>query len=671
MAKLKMKTVRIIALRQDRKRLLEHLQDSSLMQITKSEQSRKGFQRVNVTPQMQVFERNVDLTQQALKILDGVEPEKTSMLDSFKGRREVDPDDIGEIAAGAKEVIEVCARITELDKECSDNAAEQIRVKTQLAQLESWQRLDIPLNTTGTKSTAVFIGSLPEQYSEQRLKETLAAENPKLEFEAEIQYSEPKLTNLVLFAPKSQQTMAEEALRTLGFAKPMSPTHKIPKEKAELLRQKSASLAEETEQAQKEIASYAGIREKIKCTQDYFRIRSDKYDVINHLDHSKHVFVIEGYVPEEDCEKLEALCTRTSTCVLEFADAGDDAPVKLKNNKFAEPAQGILTMYASPNKADIDPTPILAFFFYFFFGMMFSDAGYGILMIIATGLMIKIFKPDKKMYNNLKLFQYCGISTTIWGLVFGSIFGDAPAALYNMFTGSHVVMAHSFTEMDSTVPALLPWPIIDPQKNALVLMIISIAFGLIHILVGMGCKFVVCFRQKDYAAAFFDTGLWMLMLIGFAVLAAGMALSPVLITVGAVIVIACAVGLVLTQGRGKKGIVGKIIGGLASLYDITGYISDLLSYSRLLALGLTTGVMAQVFNMLATMMGTNVLGIVFMIIIFLLGHAINIGLNALGAYVHTMRLQYVEMFSKFYEGGGKEFEPFSLNSKYIKIQEDK
>ncbi len=666
-----MKTVRIIALRQDRKRLLEHLQDSALVQLTKAEKSRDGFRRVNVTPQMQVFERNVDLTQQALKILDSVKPEKTSMLDSFKGRREIDPDVIGEIAKDAKEVIEICSNITELDKQCSDNAAEQIRIKTQLAQLESWQKLDIPLNTTDTKSTAVFIGSLPEQYSEQRLKEALAKENPKLEFAVEIQYSEAAVTNVVVFTPQSQKTMAEEALRALGFARPMSPTHKIPKKKAERLRQKSEELRKSTEKAEEEIASYADARDKIKVTQDYFRLRSDKYNVINHLDHSKHVFVIEGYVPEEDCEKLEALCTRVATCTVEFGEAGDDAPVKLKNNKFAEPAQGILTMYAAPGKSDLDPTPILAFFFYFFFGMMFSDAGYGILMVIATGLMIKIFKPDKKMYNNLKLFQYCGVSTTIWGLVFGSFFGDAPAAIANMFTGTERVMAHSISNMGDPTPALMPWPTIDPQKDALTLMIISIAFGLVHILVGMGCKFVVCLRQKDYGGAFFDTGLWMLLLIGFAVLAAGMVTTPVLITVGAVIAIACAVGLVLTQGRGKKGIVGKAIGGLASLYDITGYISDLLSYSRLLALGLTTGVMAQVFNMLATMMGTNVLGIVFMVVIFIVGHLVNIGLNALGAYVHTMRLQYVEMFSKFYEGGGKEFEPFSLNTKYIKIQEDK
>ena len=217
---------------------------------------------------------------------------------------------------------------------------------------------------------------------------------------------------------------------------------------------------------------------------------------------------------------------------------------------------------------------------------------------------------------------------------------------------------------------LLPWPTLDPQKDALLLMVVSIAFGLVHILVGMGCKFYICLRKKDWGGAFFDTGLWMLLLIGIAILAAGIFASPTLVTVGAVISIGCAVGLVLTQGRTKKGIVGKAIGGLASLYDVTGYISDLLSYSRLLALGLTTGVMAQVFNMLSTMMGRSVVGFIFMVVIFVVGHAVNIGLNALGSYVHTMRLQYVEMFSKFYEGGGEEFAPFSLNSKYIKIQED-
>lgn len=654
-----MNTVRIIALRQDRKRLLEHLQNSALIQIKKCEKSRDGFSKIDVTSQMQIFERNVALTEQALKILNDNVPEKKGLLSSFAGRREVDPDEIGVLASNAGDVINVCTRITELNKECADNQAEQIRIKTSLEQLKAWEKLDIPLNTTDTKSTAIFIGTLPEEYSQERLSQRIAEENPKLEFEFEIQYSANSMTCVVIFTPISQKAMAEDVLRNIGFAKPMSPTSRIPNEKAKRLKDKSKRLFDESEKAKEEIASYADRREDIKNTQDYFRIRADKYNVINELDHSAHVFVIEGYVPEEDSERLEQLCTRVATCCVELGEADENAPVKLKNNKFSAPAQGIISMFATPSHEDIDPTPILAFFFYFFFGMMFSDAGYGLLMTIVIGIVLKIFKPDTQMRNNLKLFQYCGISTFIWGLIFGSIFGDAPAALYNLFTGSSVTMAD-----------ILPWPILDPQKDALVLMVISIAFGLIHILVGMGCKFYVCLKHKNYGGAFFDTGFWMLMLIGFGILAAGMVISPTVMYIGGGIAVASAVGLILTQGRHKKGF-GKVIGGLASLYDITSYISDLLSYSRLLALGLTTGVMAQVFNMLGTMFGTGIMGIIFMTVIFLVGHAINIGLNALGAYVHTMRLQYVEMFSKFYEGGGEKFEPFSLKSKHIKIQEEK
>ncbi|MBQ1507238.1 MAG: V-type ATP synthase subunit I [Ruminococcus sp.] len=659
MAKAKMKTVRIIALLEDRKRLLEHLQDSSLIQVKSAEKPEKGFSKVDVSSQVQLFERNVTLTEQALKVLDNHAPEKSGLLDSFKGRRKIDPDEIGEIASKAGDVINVCDRITELEKELASNAAEEIRINTNLAQLEVWQKLDIPLNTSDTKSTAVFIGTLPGSYDEAKLSAALANENPKLEFEVEIQHSEPSVTCAVIFAPISQKVMAEDALRSLGFSRPMSPTSRTPAVKAQRLREKSERLKNENEAAVAEIVSLADKREEIRVTQDYFKIRAEKYNVINRIDHSRHVFIIEGYVPEENQEKLEKLCNRVSTCHIEFGEAGDDAPVLLKNNRFAAPAQGILTMYSPPSREDIDPTPILAFFFYFFFGMMFSDAGYGLLMTVVIGIVLKVFKPDKKMRNNLKLFQYCGVSTFAWGLIFGSIFGDAPVALYNYFNDTSLTMKE-----------FLPWPTLDPQKDALLLMVVSIAFGLVHILVGMGCKFYICLRKKDWGGAFFDTGLWMLLLVGIAVLAAGIFASPALVTVGAVISIACAVGLVLTQGRSKNGIVGKAVGGLASLYDITSYISDLLSYSRLLALGLTTGVMAQVFNMLSTMFGKSVLGFICLVIIFIVGHAVNIGLNALGSYVHTIRLQYVEMFSKFYEGGGEEFETFSLNSKYIKIQED-
>lgn len=652
-----MKSVRIIALKKDRKRLLEHLQDSALVMVQKGRKEEKGFTRLDTSAQIKQFERNAELTEQALKILNKVEPEKKGMLASFKGRREIDPDEIGRIASDSAKVIGICQKICKLDKQRADYAAEQVRIKTALAQLEPWKKLDIPLNTKDTATTAVLIGTLPRAYDNTSLSEALAGECPELIFEFEILYSSSNLTCLTLFTPKKQRELAEKTLRTFGFSQPLNPTSRTPSVKSERLTDKGDELAKKDEDARNDIAAFAKYRENICETQDYFNLRTEKYQVLAELDQTNHIFVLNGYVPEEDCEKLEAVCSRVPSCVVEFEDAGEDAPVKLKNNKFAEPAESIVTMYSTPSHGDIDPTPILAFFFYFFFGMMFSDAGYGVLMIIATAIAIKVFKPDKRMRNNLKLFQYCGVATVFWGLVFGSIFGDAPAMFYKMFTGN-----------DITMKELLPWPILDTQKDALMIMIMSIALGLVHILVGMGCKFYICIKQKKYADAFFDTGFWMLMLIGFAVLAVGMAVSQTVLYIGAGIAIASAAGLVLTQGRGKKGIFGKLIGGVASLYDITSYISDLLSYSRLLALGLTTGVMAQVFNMLSNLFGTSVFGIICMIVIFAAGHAITIGLNALGSYVHTMRLQYVEMFSKFYEGGGKPFVPFSTKSRYFKTK---
>lgn len=652
-----MKTVRIIALRQDRKRVLEHLQDSALIQVKKGD-AVEGFQRLDTTAQLKQFERNAELTEQALKILSKIAPEKKGMLSGFKGRKEIDPDEIGRIAADSARVIGICQRIVKLDKQRADYAAEQVRIKTSLAQLEPWKKLDIPLNTKDTPTTAVLIGTLPKMYDDTLLSEALARECPALVFEFEILYTSANMTCLTLFTPKKQRELAEKALRTIGFSQPLNPTSRTPQVKMQRQQEKSEDIVQRDENARQEIVELAKYRESICETQDYFVLRSEKYKVLAELDQTKHVFVLNGYIPEEDCGKLRALCEKVASCVVEFGEADEaEAPVKLRNNRFAEPAQSIVTMYSTPSHEDVDPTPILAFFFYFFFGMMFSDAGYGLLMMIATAIAIKVFKPDKKMYNNLKLFQYCGVATVFWGLVFGSIFGDAPAMFYNMFTGGSITMKE-----------LLPWPTLDTQKDALLIMILSIALGMVHILVGMGCKFYVCLKHKEYAKAFFDTGLWMLLLVGVAVLAAGMATVSVVMTIGIVIVIASAVGLILTQGREKKGFFGKLIGGVASLYDVTSYISDLLSYSRLLALGLTTGVMAQVFNMLSTLFGTSPIGILFMIVIFVAGHAITIGLNALGSYVHTMRLQYVEMFSKFYEGGGKPFEPFSTKSKYFKTK---
>jgi len=653
-----MKKVTIVALQKDRKFLIEHLQDSSLVELESRKESRDGFEKIDLSSRRQVFERQRASAEKALKILDTVKSEKSSLLSSLSGRREIDPDEIGEFSKRAPEVLDACNEIISLDKLCSDCAAEKVRLKTSITQLEPWENLDIPFSLKKTSSVSIILGSLPGEWSEKAFKEKLA-EQTELVFDCEVISSSRNMTCFALFVPKTQKDDAEAFLRSLGFSYPSFNGNESPASLLKEYREKIDELESESENAIEKIASFSEKRQDIKFAIDFFTIRADKYEAISSLDQSKHTFVVTGFIPEEDCPKLEKICSRLECSIVEFEDAGDDAPVKLKNNKFSEPAQAIVTMYSSPGVTDIDPTPILAFFYYFFFGMMFSDAGYGLLMFLACFIAIRKFKPEKNMRNNLKLFEYCGISTFIWGLVYGSFFGNAPAVYYNHFTGSNITMAD-----------ICPWPILDQKNDAMTIMILSIALGLIHILAGMACKFYVLWKHGDKKGALFDVGSWMLLLIGVAVAAAGAKFGKTVMNIGIYIALFCVAVLILTQGRGKKNIFMRLLSGVASLYDITSYVSDLLSYSRLLALGLTTGVMAEVFNLLSEMLGKSVPGIILMIVVFILGHAINIGLNALGSYVHTMRLQYVEMFSKFYEGGGKQFEPFSLNSKYVRIKED-
>ncbi len=658
MAKLKMKQFTIVALRKDRKYLIEHLQDSSIVELKYGKEAAEGFKKIDLSSRRQVFERQKANAEKALKILDSIVPEKSSMLSSFSGRREIDPDEIGEFAEKASETADLCTDIIDLEKAKAENAAERVRLRNQIAQLEPWENFDIPFSLKKTASTAIIAGSFPFSLNETLLAEKLAACDG-LVFKSEIVYSSGDITCFVLFVPKTQAEKADAFLRSEGFSYPAFQGSEEPKKLIEEYRQRLSDIEKADKAADEKIASFADRREDMKFACDFFKIRANKYDAISSLDHSAHTFVVTGYIPEEDSERLEKICNKLEMCVLEFENAEEDAPVKLKNNKFSEPAQGIVTMYASPGITDIDPTPILAFFYYFFFGMMFSDAGYGLLMFIACIVAKKKFKPEMNMRNNLTLFEYCGVSTFIWGLVYGSFFGNAPAVFYNHFTGASITMAD-----------ICPWPILDQKSDAMTIMILSVALGLIHILAGMACKFYVLWKNGDKKGALFDVGSWMLLLIGVAVAAAGAKFGKTIMNIGIYIAVFCVAVLVLTQGRSNKNIFKRLLSGVASLYDVTSYVSDLLSYSRLMALGLTTGVMAEVFNLLSEMLGKSFLGSIFMIVVFIAGHAVNIGLNVLGSYVHTMRLQYVEMFSKFYEGGGKQFEPFSLNSKYIRIKED-
>jgi len=322
----------------------------------------------------------------------------------------------------------------------------------------------------------------------------------------------------------------------------------------------------------------------------------------------------------------------------------EETPVLLDNPRLVQPFEAITEMYSLPNSKEVDPNTLMAPFYFIFFGMMVSDAGYGLLMSIITGILLIKYKFEGLLDKLLRLLFLGGISTFIWGALFGGWFGDIVSAV---------------TSGRYSIPPL--W--FNPMNNPMKLLICSLILGAIHLFVAMGIQGYKKIKEGKILDAIFDTGFWYIFLIGLGLLLLGGTAG----TIGKYMAITGAVLLVLTQGRSEKNIIKKFTKGVLSLYDAVGFMSDVLSYSRLLALGLATGVIASVINAMGTLIGFNPLGIIVLIIVFIVGHVFNLVINALGAYVHASRLQYVEFFGKFFEGGGKAYKPFKVNTKYINI----
>ncbi len=350
---------------------------------------------------------------------------------------------------------------------------------------------------------------------------------------------------------------------------------------------------------------------------------------------------IEGWVRSDRIERFtESVKKGAEVYDLEFSDPAPDdvVPTYTKNNKFVSPFESITDMFSKPNSKELDPNPVMSVWYWILFGMMMADAGYGLLMIIGVLVLKKLMKPVGKAANLYNIILYSAIPTMIWGVVFGSYFGYS-------------------------IPGIPYW--FAPMNDAITMLLVSVAVGGLHIITGLIVKAVSNFRDHAYFDILSDQLSWILILCGIALL-----FVPSLKQVAIVMCIVGVALIVLLHGRHKRGIIGKFFSGVLGLYDITSYMSDLLSYSRIMALAMSSASVAMVMNKLAEMVSGGVVGTIFSIIIYAVGHVFNLVLGLLSAYVHDSRLQYIEFFGKFYEGGGVDFQPLSIKSKYIKEIKD-
>ena len=522
-------------------------------------------------------------------------------------------------------------------------AAEKSRLTAVRESFVPWQQLPLPLETLGTQHTRILLGTVPAQTDLEALRARVfeAADEVQLE---QISADQQSLY-LLVFVHKCAAEAVGAALREAGFA--LTTFDGVQGTAAENIRRTDEAIAACEQQDAEKLAELTALAEQKsalqlafdRCTQEI-----SKAQAADRLVHSEKTFCLGGWVPCEDVGKLEALLSGFC-CAWELTDPAPeeylDVPVKLKNNKLTWPLNMVTEMYSLPAYDGVDPNPLMAPFFILFYGIMMADMGYGLLMILASIIITKKSRPKGTSGQMFGLMFSCGISTFLMGALTGGFFGDFLPQLVGII------------DPDTTFKALPS--LFTPLDDTITILIGAMALGFVQIVTGMAISFVEKIKKGQIMDAIWEELTWWVVFAGIACMALGV--TNIVLYVGLAMV-------VVGSGWSAKGF-GKVTAIFGSVYNhVTGYFGDILSYSRLMTLMLAGSVIASVFNTLGAIPGN----VVFFLLVSVAGNGLNFALNLLSCYVHDLRLQCLEYFGKFYQDGGKPFEPLAINTKYVDIQ---
>ena len=653
MAIVKMKKFTLLAFESQKQKLLKDLQRLESVQFSEvliQEELEEYLQKDSAHIEISEIEEDQAKIRFAIDFLSQYE-EKKGMIQSLKeGKNTVTYYELEK----AVEDLQWKKQYNYLkEKESTINKKKQhiSKLSSEIEEIGKWSNLDISMNEVNNfKNCIAYLGVVPKNFIDN-LREDISFQYNNCYIE--VVNEDNRDSNILIIFHKELQSEIETLLKRYSFSRVNYDYEVPPKEVIRNFKTKIKELKSELENIKKEIEEHVKYINDFKFIYEYNENHLLRLESCNNFLRSKNILTIEGWLPEETIDKFEEAISKSlnNEYYLELEDAkGEDVPILLKNGAVSEAFEPITEMYSMPRYNEIDPTPLFMPFYFIFFGMMLSDAGYGLVMFIGSLVALKFFNLDEDKRKSIKMFFYLSISTIFWGVMYGSYFGDA-------------------------IKISPIW--MKPDSNVILLMIVSVALGLIQIYVGLGIKGYMLVRDGKPLDALLDVGLWYLTLTGgiLWLLSASGALSSLsssgnIPTIAKYATFGGMILILLTHGRSEKGIGAKLGAGLYSLYGITGYVGDLVSYTRLAALGLATGFIGSAFNLMIGMLGNPIAKILAGSLIFVVGHLFNLFINALGAYVHTCRLQYLEYFNKFYEGGGKTFRPLKFSSKYVKVVKD-
>ena len=635
-----MKHLRLLGMESEREALLKTMQDLECVEISHIDGSEEALKTGLAKPDDRALlnaQEESRAYRAALAALDRFAPGKKGLFRKRQGVSRAsffDEENERQARAAAEAINADMRRLGEIESERTKNEALR-------ASLTPWLAVDAPLDSTDGVLSLLF-GTVGATVTDDALRALSDSLSGLLTWQ---QASSDKMLRYLLIAcHKSVKEQALSALRDLGFStvsfRGMTGTAK---ENDKALAENLAALEKERQEIEQRIAGFGGNRETLLEASDRAAILLRREEAKSRLIETDKVFLLEGWLPADRCTALEK-ALEPFTCAVETREPAEDeypqVPVQLRNNKLTRPLNMVTEMYSLPAYGTLDPNPLMAPFFILFYGIMMADMGYGLLMMIASVIIGKKYRPKGTSGELFSLLGLCGLSTFIVGAMTGGFFGDFLTQLVAIVSPGTVF----------TLPKLF-----DPLDDLTMILIGSMALGLVQIITGMAISLIEKCRRKKFLDAFFEEITWWIVFLGIAL--------AVLKKGTAVLYLGCALVLLgpIVQGKGW----GKLTGVFGSIYNhVTGYFGDILSYTRLMALMLAGSVIAQVFNMLAAMPGN----VVAFLIISMLGNAMNFGLNLLGCYVHDLRLQCLEFFNKFYVDGGKPFRPMTLDTEYVDLQ---
>ena len=511
--------------------------------------------------------------------------------------------------------------------------------RLEVAALEKWEPLELTPQAAATFShLGALIGTIPNT-DDDALRLTLGA-HPDLKFQ-EV-FTDDTEHGVLIFYKAGSLEEVRKTLKEYGF-KPFEYDHEeLPAERVAQLKADIRQNEAVADAMTKSLAASRNELDQLKVQLDYLCNLSSRQESKNQLASTQNLAALEGWIESNQVQALEAcLAEQFGQSILIQVreirqDEEDKVPTKLKNNALVEPFELVTEMYSLPKYGDKDPTPVVSLFYFVFFGMMVADIGYGLLLFVGTSLALHFLHVKSGLAKNLRFFRLLGVAVIIWGLVYGSFFGFE-----------------------------LPFALISTSSDAMMILVISVVFGFITVLAGLFLSGLKNIRLKDYAEAYNAGFAWVLILLGLLLLALGN-FFPFLAfaaTIGQWLAIINALGILAVSIVSAKSLAG-LGSGLFNLYNVSGYVGDLVSFTRLMALGLSGASIGSAFNLIVSLF-PPVARFSIGILLFIALHLVNMFLSFLSGYVHGARLIFVEFFGKFYDGGGKPFTPLKPSEKYV------